>query len=371
MDTKFNVTKEIDAWLAQLTDRGHFTREDVRELHAHLLDSVEALEKLGLSQQEAFLVAQHRFGSTASIQTEFHKLSRPFTAQQEPFMLLLGALGFIVGKNIIQTINNEVMLTVAGLWGDSLKTVVAYAAVCVLILLAVVTGLLLFAQRGRSMLNTVLGQFQRRPVGSTAVVGLIIGITALTEYLTHHPADALMQVALNEWTYYQFWTLSNLFWLGLYLSGLVVFLHVVIQHHSANHITLFRWLRQAPIGWRLVAGVCMFVCWLGISLALTRLLSPEDVSIRFYGSAFISCLLNGSFIASGLTHSTIKRLLICLAPIVIWYVLALLATSFSSCESSYLLQSTFVNQFFTAAILGWALSLFFPNIIVDQRATSL
>ena len=368
MEPQFNVRCEMDRWLTQFNQQGHLTLDDFEELRAHFLDSLEALEHMGLSPQEAFLVAKHRLGNPQLIQAEFHKLARPFTTQPEPVLLLLGAFGFFIGKNLIQILCDGVLVSLAGIWGDSLKTVALDAAFCGILFGLVVMGLLWFSQYGGHLMSWSLRQLQRWPIGSITLLALLMGGSSLSTYFLQHQVDTLNQIALTSWKYTQFWQVHQLFWMGLALSGLVLFLHVLIQHYSTGHATLFDWLGQTSDWWRLIAGFCGFVCCLGISLAFFRLLHPGDEWFRFYASALVGCLVNGILMARRPNDSLLKRSWISVGPAVIWYGLALVVTSVGSLQPSYLSQSLFIERFFGAALVGYLLSLLLPTKPIGQQA---
>jgi capsular polysaccharide biosynthesis protein len=59
----------IAAWRASLPA---MSADDIAELESHLLDSAAELQKTGLSESEAFLIAKRRLGSPAEFVEEFH-----------------------------------------------------------------------------------------------------------------------------------------------------------------------------------------------------------------------------------------------------------------------------------------------------------
>jgi len=61
METLFNPDHAILIWKMALSRQSGFRTEDVAELEAHLRDSLPRLTQVGLTEEEAFLVARNAF----------------------------------------------------------------------------------------------------------------------------------------------------------------------------------------------------------------------------------------------------------------------------------------------------------------------
>ena len=70
----FDLEERVRAWTDGLRSRGAFRSEDVVELESHLRDEIDALTKIGLSAEEAFLVAEHRVGGPEALAAEYAKV---------------------------------------------------------------------------------------------------------------------------------------------------------------------------------------------------------------------------------------------------------------------------------------------------------
>jgi len=70
----FNLEAAIHRWREQLKSLPSIHSQDAEELHAHLLDSLSRLQGAGLSDEEAWIIAQKRFGRSESLGSEFSKL---------------------------------------------------------------------------------------------------------------------------------------------------------------------------------------------------------------------------------------------------------------------------------------------------------
>jgi hypothetical protein len=70
----FDLECSVRAWTDDLRLKGSFRAEDIVELEGHLREEVDGLAKLGLSVEEAFLVAEHRIGRLDVLAAEYAKV---------------------------------------------------------------------------------------------------------------------------------------------------------------------------------------------------------------------------------------------------------------------------------------------------------
>lgn len=71
----FNLETSINEWKAQLNKNNTLTNDDICELESHILDEIDSLLLKNLNEEEAFLIASHRLGSTETISSEFTKVN--------------------------------------------------------------------------------------------------------------------------------------------------------------------------------------------------------------------------------------------------------------------------------------------------------
>src|SRR5690349_5770279 len=69
--TAFDLNVAIQRWRVQLAHTSSFRADDLEELESHLLDSQRSLRAVGLSDEEAFLIAIRRIGSGDALAGEF------------------------------------------------------------------------------------------------------------------------------------------------------------------------------------------------------------------------------------------------------------------------------------------------------------
>jgi len=71
--TSFDLNQAIQKWRENLGQSPAFRSENLFELESHLRDSVATLQRQGLSDEEALLIATKRLGSATSLESEFAK----------------------------------------------------------------------------------------------------------------------------------------------------------------------------------------------------------------------------------------------------------------------------------------------------------
>jgi len=78
--TPFDLDDAIRNWRDSLIQSSRLRMEELEELESHLRDSVGALEKRGLSEEEAWLIAERRVGQREILKQEFAKVTSPARA---------------------------------------------------------------------------------------------------------------------------------------------------------------------------------------------------------------------------------------------------------------------------------------------------
>lgn len=88
--TSFNLNHGIQAWRENLGHSPAFRNENLYELETHLRDSIAALQRQGLSPEEAFLVAVNRTGKDAALEEEFGKINQRTVWLDRVVWMLIG-----------------------------------------------------------------------------------------------------------------------------------------------------------------------------------------------------------------------------------------------------------------------------------------
>lgn len=79
-ETSFDLEDAIRQWREALIESTRLSLEELEELELHLRDSVGTLQKRGLSQEEAWIIAQKRLGQRETLKKEFAKVTSPAKA---------------------------------------------------------------------------------------------------------------------------------------------------------------------------------------------------------------------------------------------------------------------------------------------------
>jgi hypothetical protein len=73
--TKFNLSDHLAQWRAACAQTASIRPENLAELETHLHDSMAALRRQGLSEEEAFLIGARRLGSPSKLAPEYGKVN--------------------------------------------------------------------------------------------------------------------------------------------------------------------------------------------------------------------------------------------------------------------------------------------------------
>lgn len=90
METKFNLSKEIQNYLEKANQKQSITNSDAQEIKAHFYDSCNNLTRGGLSEEEAFIIAKKRIGNEETLATEYSKVNPSIVTNRIWAYLILG-----------------------------------------------------------------------------------------------------------------------------------------------------------------------------------------------------------------------------------------------------------------------------------------
>src|SRR6478752_1984063 len=88
--SQFELESAVREWRNRLSQSPQFRAENLNELEAHLRDSVAMLCSQRLTDEEAFLVATHRIGAGAALESEFAKVNAREVWLNRVMWMLLG-----------------------------------------------------------------------------------------------------------------------------------------------------------------------------------------------------------------------------------------------------------------------------------------
>lgn len=113
---EFSLNQNITVWKSKLLKSSGLTNDNVEELESHLLDEIQSLQKLGLNDEESFLVAAKRMGDNRVLIEEFSKVNRGIVFRRKIIPYLKGVLSFIAFLAIA-----ELMVNITVLFGQFLN----------------------------------------------------------------------------------------------------------------------------------------------------------------------------------------------------------------------------------------------------------
>jgi len=91
-NTEFNIQEQIDHWVSKIKSEPSFTESDSEELKSHFLDSIDKLKATGLNDEEAFLVASHRIGTTVDWEEDYSQANNQVIQMRRSVLILAGIL---------------------------------------------------------------------------------------------------------------------------------------------------------------------------------------------------------------------------------------------------------------------------------------
>lgn len=104
------LERRLSAWRESIGRAGTLTRDDIEELELHLRDSVESLSRVGLTEEEAILVALRRIGDPTVLAVEYRKVNPGLAWARRWYWMTAGFLAFTLAIGCVR------LLSHAGAW---------------------------------------------------------------------------------------------------------------------------------------------------------------------------------------------------------------------------------------------------------------
>jgi hypothetical protein len=114
--TRFDLNRAVEDWRSGLRQSAACRADDLEELESHLRDAAEKLVASGLSEEEAWLVASRRIGTSQVLEQEFAKVNRSDVWLDRLLWMLVGAQAWqliTVTANALSQFTNLVALRLA------------------------------------------------------------------------------------------------------------------------------------------------------------------------------------------------------------------------------------------------------------------
>lgn len=346
---RFDLNAATDAWLDALRQRGTLTDDDLRELHTHLLDAVDALKTNGLAEDEAFLVARHRLGSAESLGDEFGKIQRPVALRREAVIFFAGALAFVVLKNGLDAAGFGASRWLVAHVADDRAAVLADFGMRLLLFVAFAGALAAYFQRGERLHQRLFAWLHRAPMGVALALTTLVGAVQFLQFfgeksvawlLRDLPTRDLYGIRLNE----------RLFAYGVYVAWLVAFALVAVRQRETGKWPVMTWLSHAHavplllLGWGIFLGFFM-----GVGFEVVQRLTNISPVFIAPAASLLFCLTAGYLLAENRRYTLAGRFALVMAPVLIWCGIGFVENPSETLN--------FLVRNVTPAVLGAALGL--------------
>ncbi|NQU54029.1 MAG: hypothetical protein HQ522_15990 [Bacteroidetes bacterium] len=107
---EFDLKAALEQWEKSNFSQKEVTPADKKELKSHILDSIDELQENGLSEEEAFAIAQMRFGDRKDWGEEMQTLNEDNFQLKKIVLLFSGVILFIFFYNLILCSNRLLLL---------------------------------------------------------------------------------------------------------------------------------------------------------------------------------------------------------------------------------------------------------------------
>ncbi len=87
-----NTQDQIDHWVSKIKSEPSITESDSEELKSHLFDSIDQLKDTGLNDEEAFLIASRRLGTTSDWEEDYRQVNNQVIQFRRSVLILAGVL---------------------------------------------------------------------------------------------------------------------------------------------------------------------------------------------------------------------------------------------------------------------------------------
>jgi hypothetical protein len=180
--TMFDLSLSMNAWREQLRQGGRCRQEDIDELEEHLREEMTKLERIGLSDEEAFLLAARRLGGVDALREEFEKVNSSSVWLNRLRWMAVGVLMYLGVSTASAAFGKLLMIgaVVTGLHPYAVATISPLASIGIMAILAVVAIKILASQRipglgGKPCTPMVQGGF---------ILGVLLWFTLLPMFST-------------------------------------------------------------------------------------------------------------------------------------------------------------------------------------------
>ncbi len=125
----FDLNRAIKSWREQTSRLPSFRAENVDELESHLRESVNRLKGLGLSEEEAWIIAQKRLGIRTELELEFGKINEPVRTGRAVTSMMIS----IIAAAVLLPVSGHPFWLVYPVWGNYMALISALTVLTFLV----------------------------------------------------------------------------------------------------------------------------------------------------------------------------------------------------------------------------------------------
>lgn len=144
-DLTKSTKSKIHEWTRELAQTESVAPDRLQELESHLIESLLSLREKGLTEDEAFIIASSRLGSTDSLSVEFAK-GDLYLWSNRVYWMCLGYLGIMLSIRLVGSMVHVVSSLAWLTTDDPIAISVAMAAVWIVGFLLIGAGVLRLAR---------------------------------------------------------------------------------------------------------------------------------------------------------------------------------------------------------------------------------
>ena len=110
INKKFNIQEKLEDWLKKIKSEPSFTEADSEELKSHLLDSIDQLKDTGLNDEEAFLIASRRIGTTVDWEDGYSQANNQVIQMRRSLLIFAGVLVYFCMYYFIESTSKLLLI---------------------------------------------------------------------------------------------------------------------------------------------------------------------------------------------------------------------------------------------------------------------
>jgi hypothetical protein len=111
--SKFDLNQAMSGWRDSFAITTSIASNDLRELETHLTDSISKLQRAGLTEEDAFVIASRRLGNPTALANEFRSIDPHTIWVTRAIWILLSIQIFKLGNFLISIFGGVAQMAVA------------------------------------------------------------------------------------------------------------------------------------------------------------------------------------------------------------------------------------------------------------------